>query len=241
MIGAPGGPSPSQDAPGSDASIEIFGGGGVGKSTLIREEGWTSSREVFLQELDRLLGERLRERIFIPFPRRVLRGFRDASIYRYEEEAMRVFASDWREFVDLCLLVIFNSPVSAERRIRCYRFFMKAVLSWWLVDEQEGLIWDESFAKATMYACAMAPDFSDSYFKDVVAAMPKRGRYILLDGNPEQSVEGQTKRGKFPERMSPSEREEKLRSAAKYRAMARRLCKELRATGHTVVERSSKV
>jgi hypothetical protein len=108
------------------------------------------------------------------------------------------------------------------------------VLSWWLVEDNGNIVWDESFAKVVLYACGMAPEFSREYLADLVRIMPKREEYVLLDGTPEQSVAGQINRGKFRENMPAREREQKLLSADKYREVAHRLSIELHRSGCAV-------
>jgi hypothetical protein len=140
--------------------VEIFGAPGVGKSTFIRNNGFVSSQDVYHRELDKLIRKELRRKYFVPLPGKILRSFRRSFESRFDEEAVREFGEAYREFLDLCFFVIFNSPVSPERRIRCYRFLIQAILSWWLVKDREGMIWDESFAKAVLYVCGMEPEFS---------------------------------------------------------------------------------
>jgi hypothetical protein len=64
------------------------------------------------------------------------------------------------------------------------------------------------------------------YFSELVRLMPKRGKYILLDGLPEQGVVGQMMRGKYNYNMSTEEVGTKLMSADKYRFIAEQLYNE---------------
>jgi hypothetical protein len=212
-------------------SIEIFGAPGVGKSTFIKHNGYVSSWDLYHKELDSRIRNEFKKKLFIPLPDKFIRLYRGSFQNRYDEQAMSAFEEKYKEFMELCLYIIFNSPVSAERRIRCYKFLVNAVMSWWLVEEREGMIWDESFAKAVLYVCGMEPDFSEKNIYNLVSRMPKRDKYILIDGLPQQGVAGQIKRGKYYNNLSEIEKEEKLRSATKYRNMAERLSDELLHNG----------
>jgi hypothetical protein len=221
-------------------SIEIFGPPGVGKSTFIRVSGLQSSQELYEKELDRFIKIEFKKKIYLPIPSKIAKMFRSVFQYRYDEVAFREFSSYYKEFLDLCLYVIFTSPVSAERKVRCYKLLLSAIVSWWILDDREGIVWDESFAKVVLYACGMDPGYSDKYFANIVKFIPKRSKYIFLDGTPEQGVIGQVNRGKYNNHLSLKEREEKLRSAEKYRKVAERLYTELVKNGCMVeIQRST--
>ena len=222
-------------------SMEIFGAPGVGKTTFIRKNGWISSHDEYHKALDNLIKDEFKKKIFIAPPRNIVRMFRDVIRNRYDEQAIKDFGSRHKEFLDICVFIIFNSPVSAERKVECYKFFINAILSWWLVKDRAGMVWDESFAKVVLYSCGMKPDFSDNYFRDIVRVMPKRGRYILLDGEPVQGVAGQIKRGKFDAKLSTKEKNEKLKSAEKYRSVANKLSYELLNFGCLVEKQISSI
>lgn len=222
-------------------TIEIFGAPGVGKSTFIRHHGLQSSHDIYQNELDKLIKNEFKKKVFIPIPGKVASIFRSNFKYRYDEKAIREFAAHHKEFLELCLFVIFNSPVSSERKIRCYKFIIDVILSWWLIKARDRMVWDESFAKAVVYVCGMDPKFSDRYFSDIVRVMPKRDKYIFLDATPEQGVTGQIKRNKFNNNMPESERTTRLRSAEKYRKVAEQLYAELIRNGCTVEKHMSTI
>ena len=222
-------------------SMEIFGAPGVGKSTFIRKNGWISSHDEYHKAMDNIIKDEFKKKIFIVPPRKIVRMFRDVIRNRYDEQAIKDFGSRHKEFLDLCVFIIFNSPVSTVRKIECYKFLINAVLSWWLVSERMNMVWDESFAKVVLYACGMRPEFSDQYFSNIVRLMPKRDRYIILDGTPEQALEGQIKRGKFNNTLTLQEKKNKLRSAEKYRSVAERLCSELLDNGCLVETQMSTI
>jgi hypothetical protein len=221
--------------------IEIFGAPGVGKSTYIRDSGLQSSQEIYEKELDRLIKNEFKKKIYLPIPSKIAKMFRSVFQYRYDEEAFREFSSNHKEFLDLCLYVIFNSPVSVERKLRCYKLLLSAVVSWWILDDRGGIVWDESFAKVVLYACGMDPGFSNEYFAEIVKFIPKRTKYIFLDGTPEQGVMGQVNRGKYNNHLSLEEKEEKLQSAVKYRKVAEQLYTELVNNGCTVERHRSTI
>jgi hypothetical protein len=222
-------------------STEIFGAPGVGKSTFIRKNGWISSQDEYYKVLDNLIKAEFKKKIFFPPPNKIVRMFRAEIRNRLDEEAIKEFGNKHKEFLDLCVFIIFNSPISAERKIECYKFFNNAVLSWWLVKDTEGMVWDESFAKVVLYACGMQPDFSARYFSDIVSVMPKRDKYIFIDGSAEQGVKGQISRGKYNTDMSLIEHEAKMRSAEKYRGIAENLYFELLQNKNTVQKYTSKI
>jgi len=221
--------------------VEIFGAPGVGKTTFIRKNGWISSHDEYHKMLDDIARNKFKKKYFIPFPAKILRLFRETTKSSIDENAIREFEKQYKEFIDLSIFIIFNSPVSAERRIRCYKFLVNAILSWWLVEDRAGMVWDESFAKVVLYACGMKPDFSWQYFSNVVKVMPKRDKYIFMDGLPEQGVIGQINRGKFANNLTMAERETKINSSNKYRQVAEKLSEELVYCGSEVEKQFSTI
>ena len=222
-------------------SMEIFGAPGVGKSTFIRKNGWISSHDEYHKAMDNIIKDDFKKKIFIAPPLKIVRMFRDVIRNRYDEKAIKEFGDRHKEFLDLCIYIIFNSPVSAERKVECYKFFINAILSWWLVEDRAGMVWDESFAKVVLYACGMKPDFSWQYFSNVVKVMPKRDKYIFMDGLPEQGVIGQINRGKFANNLTMAERETKINSSNKYRQVAEKLSEELVYCGSEVEKQFSTI